>query len=221
MINHEIRTPLTAIMGFTTMLKDELKSTEIYEMVQYMDIASLRLEKFLMVVLQITELKAKDSPIHLELIPVHELIDACKTRLLEKISNKKLAVGIEGDGLNLFIPGNKKLLQSCFESLLENAIKFSPEGGIIAIQVYIKDQEIMIEFIDEGPGFSEIALKTLYQFFAVGEQHVDQNAGLGLALVKLIMDAHEGKIEVFNHTGKGATVRLIFQTAARLSSLPA
>jgi len=212
MINHEIRTPLTAIIGFTSMLKDELKSTEIYEMVQYMDIASQRLEKFLMVVLQITELTAKDSPIHLENIPVSELIEVCKTRLQGKITSQKLAVGTEGDAFNLIIPGNKKLLHSCFESILENAIKFSPEGRIIAIQVYRKGQEIIVEFVDEGPGFSDISLNTLFQFFAIGEQHVDQNAGLGLALVKLIMDAHGGKIEIFNNPQKGATVRLIFKT---------
>ncbi len=213
MINHEIRTPLNAIMGFTTFIKDELKSTEIMEMVEYLDTASIRLEKFLMVVLQITELITNDKPFKEEWITVNEIIIEAQTRLKKTILEKKIRVGIEGDAFNIKIPGNKKLLFNCFESILDNAIKYTPEGGTISIQSYEEEKHVMVEFIDEGPGFSELALKHLFQFFAVGEQHVDENAGLGLALVKLIMDAHKGKIEVSNNETKGGMVRLSFEKA--------
>ena len=66
--------------------------------------------------------------------------------------------------------------------------------------------------MDEGPGFSEEAMKRLFQFFAIGEKHVDESAGLGLALVKLIMDAHDAKIEILNNDPAGAIVRLIFSS---------
>ncbi len=211
MINHEIRTPLNAIMGFTTFIKDELKSTEILEMVEYLDTASIRLEKFLMVVLQITELITKDKPLQEEWITVNEIISEAQTRLKKTILEKKTRVGIEGDAFNIKIPGNKKLLFNCFESILDNAVKYTPDGGTISIQSYEEEKQVIVEFIDEGPGFSELALKHLFQFFAVGEQHVDENAGLGLALVKLIMEAHKGKIEVSNNESKGGMVKLSFE----------
>ena len=69
------------------------------------------------------------------------------------------------------------------------------------------------EFIDHGPGFSPVALDNLYKLFWVGDGHVDQNRGLNLALIKLIMDAHDGRIEVMNNQPKGATVRLIFKNS--------
>lgn len=210
MINHEIRTPLNAILGFTTFLKDELKSHPVLEMVEFLDIASVRLEKFLMVVLQITELITRDKPFHSELVVVRDLVTEARLRLQNAILSKKIRVGMEGDAFNIKIPGNKKLLCACFESLLDNAVKYSPEEGIISIQSYVDGDLIILEIIDEGPGFSDEAMKGLFQFFSMGEQHVDESAGLGLALVKLIMDSHQGKIEVWNNESGGATVKLSF-----------
>ena len=112
--------------------------------------------------------------------------------------------------MDIHIPGNKALLRSCFGSILDNSVKFSPTEGTIIIRIFSAEQNIAIEFIDEGAGFNEESMKQLFQFFAVGEQHVDQNAGLGLALVKLIMDAHQAKIEILNNYPAGAKVRLIF-----------
>jgi len=210
MINHEIRTPLNAILGFTTMLKDELKSTPIFEMVEFLDIASIRLEKFLMVVLQITELITRDKPVESELILVKELIVVAQSNMKESLLDKKLRVEIEGDAFNIQIPGNKKLLQACFDSILDNAIKYSPVKGIIRFHASSAEDQVVVECTDQGQGFSEKALGDLFKFFAVGEQHVDQNAGLGLALVKLIMDTHHGNIEIRNNGTKGSNVRLIF-----------
>jgi two-component system, sensor histidine kinase and response regulator len=210
MINHEIRTPLNAILGFTAFLKDELKSEPILEMVEFLDIASVRLEKFLMVVLQITELITKDKPVQAELVVVKEIVSEAQSRLKNAIIEKKLRVGIEGDAFNIKIPGNKKLLFTCFECILNNAIKYSPDESVISIQSFIEEDKVVVEFIDEGSGFSEEAMNSLFQFFAVGEQHVDQNAGLGLAMVKLIMDTHQGNIEVWNNEIRGATVKLSF-----------
>jgi two-component system sensor histidine kinase/response regulator len=108
------------------------------------------------------------------------------------------------------INGNRKLLQHCFDSLLENAIEFSEVGSLIILRYTIHDSGIEYEVIDEGSGFSEMAINNLYKFFAPGGQHVDQNAGLALALAKMTMDAHQGTIQAANNPGKGATVKLNF-----------
>jgi two-component system sensor histidine kinase/response regulator len=76
--------------------------------------------------------------------------------------------------------------------------------------VYKENGYTGIEFIDKGSGFSQLALKNLYSFFGVGDKHIDENTGLNLALVKLIMNAHEGDIIVSNNE-VGVTVKLIFK----------
>jgi K+-sensing histidine kinase KdpD len=78
------------------------------------------------------------------------------------------------------------------------------------VNAFIKNNSTIIEFIDNGTGFSALALKNLFHFFAVGDKHIDKNNGLNLALIKLIMDAHKGEISVRNNK-VGSTVKLIFK----------
>jgi K+-sensing histidine kinase KdpD len=78
------------------------------------------------------------------------------------------------------------------------------------MNVYSENGYTNIEFIDKGTGFSHLALKNLYNFFGVGDKHIDENTGLNLALTKLIMKAHRGDINVSNNE-IGATVKLIFK----------
>lgn len=211
MINHEIRTPLNAILGFTEIIKNLPKSEEIVEPVHYLDQASLRLEKFLMVILQITELITKGIQIPKEPVSLGEVISSVTHKLKDQLVEKNISTTLAGGLFHMVIPGNIKLIRQCFECILENAIQFSYPNSTITMLADSSKDTVMVEVIDEGSGFSEKAMQTLFGFFAIGEQHVDQNAGLGLALVKLIMDAHRGEIQITNNPGKGATVRLFFK----------
>ena len=86
----------------------------------------------------------------------------------------------------------------CICSVLDNAIKFSPNNGKITINPYVNDGFTTIDIIDNGPGFSKKALENLFNLFSVGDKHVNENEGLELALAKLIVDAHNGMIQVEN-----------------------
>ncbi|MEI7982755.1 MAG: hybrid sensor histidine kinase/response regulator, partial [Bacteroidota bacterium] len=185
MINHEVRTPLNALIGFINILKNENLPDGIREMLDYLDSASSRLEKFLMVVLQITELLAMDKPVIQDLIPVRELIDISIMNNKSQIETKNINVKTVTDKFDLSIKGNRKLLQRCFDSLLENALGFSEIGSTVTLRFTICNDQVLFEVIDEGPGFSEHALNNLFKFFEPGEQHVDENIGLELALAKL------------------------------------
>jgi two-component system sensor histidine kinase/response regulator len=210
MINHEIRTPLNALTGFIHILKKEALAPEITEMLSYLDIASARLEKFLMVVLQITELLAMEKPIFREMVPLGELLDTSVANNKPMAAMKEASIRVHIGKQGITIPGNRKLLQHCFDSILENALEYSGQKGTITLHYETSSTELFYEVRDDGKGFSDEALAALFKFFAVGDQHIDQKSGLSLALVKLIMDAHLGNVEVRNNKDKGATVRLTF-----------
>jgi two-component system sensor histidine kinase/response regulator len=210
MINHEIRTPLNAILGFTDVLKKELRSTPEYELIGYIDLASSRLEKFLMVILQITELLTREKPIHKEMIQVREMINSAIRRHDDMITGSRVRLSIRETPAGLRVPGDRQLVRICIDSILENAVKYSLENGRIWISMFVSGDKVQIEVKDEGKGFSEEAQKNLFKFFAVGEQHIDENVGLDLALAKLIVEAHKGEILVQNNDDRGATVTLIF-----------
>ncbi len=211
LISHEIRTPLNGIKGCTDLLKSEIRSPELLQYLEYLETSVERLEKFSYQALLITDLRTGNRKPVLKEVLLRDLWDHTRNLLQNKIESKKMHALIRKDPEIQSIKGDQELLQLCFDCVADNAIKHSPDNAVIVIHVFSGDQTTICEFIDHGQGFSALALNHLYQLFGLGEQHIDQNTGLNLALAKLIMDAHHGQIEVMNNPDKGATVRLTFK----------
>jgi two-component system sensor histidine kinase/response regulator len=210
LISHEIRTPLNGIIGFLDLLKSEIRAPELLNYLQFLDESVVRLEKFSCQALMITELRTWETRIEKEEVLLDDLFYHSKMLQEEKIQSKKLNVLFLKDADLHAIHGDGKYLRICFDRLLDNAVKFSPPDNTIIVKVYLANMVTVCEFTDHGPGFSTSALEHLFELFWVGEGYVDQRRGLNLALIKLIMDAHNGKIEVINNQPNGTTVRLTF-----------
>ncbi|MCX6267383.1 MAG: response regulator [Bacteroidetes bacterium] len=210
LISHEIRTPLNGIKGFTDILKSEIHVPELLEYLKFLEISAVRLENFSYQALMITELRTNKAQIEIEEVPVFELFNHANILLQEVIRSKKINVILQNDSAFHVITGNGKFLQICFDRLIDNAVKYSPPDEVVIVKVYSEKEFIVCEFNDNGPGFSPAALHHLYDLFAVGDEHIDKNTGLNLALIKLIMDAHHGQIEVCNNKQGGAMVKLTF-----------
>jgi two-component system sensor histidine kinase/response regulator len=208
-ISHEIRTPLNGILGFTNILKEDLKNSAFSDALDYLDISAKRLFRFSNAALMITELKTNAKLASRKDIPMDEVVEYCMAEINEKVQSKQIQL-IRKIESGLVILAESDLLKICFQSILDNAVENSFASGKIEMKGYSEKGNAVIEFIDEGKGFSDKAMKNLFRMFSPGEQHVDQNIGLDLALVKLIMDAHKGRIHVSNNPDKGATVRLEF-----------
>jgi two-component system, sensor histidine kinase and response regulator len=210
LISHEIRTPLNGITGFTTLLKEELQSSELSGTINHLNKSVLRLEKFSIAALLITELRNKKASLNYSRQPLEELIQRAINRNEDSFSDKKLTVISEGEKDIVAIQADTELMDICLDTVLDNAIKYCYPGGEIKIRNYKKENEVVCEISDNGRGFTKEAREHLFQLFAIGERHIDNNTGLSLALVKLIMDAHRGKAEAGNNDGPGAYVRLTF-----------
>lgn len=210
LISHQINTPLNGIIGFINILKNELMDPNFKEMLSYLESSANRLHKFAKISLKITELRTKEQDFQKHEISLSDLIQGSKHRLSEQITAKKIKLIYEGQIENTKIKGLRGLLEFSFESILENAINYSPNDGLIKIIVASKDEKISCSFIDEGSGFDSKILKNSFQLFATGPQYSDDKSGLDLALVKLIMDSHKGDISIANNKDKGACVVLTF-----------
>ncbi|MEI7502369.1 MAG: response regulator [Paludibacter sp.] len=210
LISHELRTPLNGIKGFTGILKKRIESPQLLEYIDYLEASILRLEKFSYQALLITELRTHIYKITPEEVPILELLENAKKQLPKKLKSKKIDIQLQIENSTNTIYGDFKLVQICFECLLDNSVKYSPEDEIVVVNVFGRDHQTICEFNDNGLGFSLLALNNLFNLFGVGDKHFDQNTGLNLALIKLIMDAHNAEINVSNNQPKGATVQLIF-----------
>jgi len=210
MINHEVRTPLNAILGFTSILQDEAESPEMKEHLDFIYFSSMRLEKFLAVVLQLTELIARERPLPKKPVSLGRMLEICLNDYVLQTGKKGINTLLDPRLTNAMVDGNDKLIRNCFQGVVENAIEYSPDSGEINIKLIEEDGLKGFEITDQGPGFSEQALKNLFTLFGLGGEHIDENVGLDLCLAKMVMDAHSGKVEVRNLPQGGASVRILF-----------
>lgn len=211
-ISHELRTPLNGIQGLVDLLVETHKTPEQEEYINYLKEASDKLVKFSETAILITTLKAEKYKIIYTPQKVNYLIEDVVENFSKRVSEKgiHLSVGIQPPDLQVDIDAD--LITNCFNSLLDNAIKFSAENQKVEIKAYIYHGNPIVEFVDYGPGFTEETIENIFEFFASTDALKSDGMGLSLAAVKLIMDAHEGQVEILNHEKGGAVVRLIFRS---------
>jgi signal transduction histidine kinase len=214
-ISHEIRTPLNGLVGATSLFKSSLTGDDFLkyqEMFDILEISTKRLEHFLLLAERITAFKADRYKVNPEVINlgklVHESVKVLKNRLSEK--NLKLEFDLKTDDKSKCY-AEKQLIEICLNEIIDNAIKHSDIDGKIIIKTDSKDDQILLEIIDSGPGFSEIVLKNIFQPFITEDDLTNKGMGLDLALIKLIIDAHNGSISIRNNDHTGSTVQLIFK----------
>jgi len=209
-LSHEIRAPLAGIMGFISVLQNDINPTELMELLKYLDVSAARLERFTTISMLITELRTKTTSISREEVNVDNLIEFSVERQSDQIKLRNMSVEIEKSIDTITINGEKSLLEICFESLLDNALKYSPNGSKLTINIRMMQDQVICSFVDQGRRFNSETLSNIFGFLSQNDKQFEDNEALDLALVNLIMNAHLGKMEMTNNDNGGATIRLIF-----------
>lgn len=206
-INHELRTPLQGIHGFVHILNEIVSSPEEKDYLNSINSLVDRLVKLSELSLLFTELKTNNYK--LDLLPVH-ISDCIREAKNVGVLEKEIVIQTKCDN-NYTVLADKKLLCTCINIIMDNAIKFSPEKSVIQINTLAKDEKIIIEIIDNGPGFSEKANDQMFDLFSADNlNHQFYGFGIGLATAKIILDLLSAKMEIVNLKGRGAKVLLIF-----------
>jgi two-component system phosphate regulon sensor histidine kinase PhoR len=129
-------------------------------------------------------------------------------RYIEKANSRNIDLQIKPD---LFLPpilGDYHSLDRAFTALLDNAIKFSPEGGTVAIHLRRKGSQVGVEIIDQGIGISPEILPHIFERFYHVDKSGDQlfeGLGLGLAITKQVIEQHKGRLDVISTPGQGSS----------------
>ena len=208
-INHELRTPLQGIHGFTLILEDIVESPEQKEYIQNINSLVKRLVKLSEISLLFTEIKAKNYKITLKPVSLKHSINQI-LEIFRKERDRITVVHSQPDE-NVYVRADQRLMNTCLELIIDNALKYTPDDGRVIIRTFRNDDLAGIEVTDDGPGFTPKALESLYELFSADNlRYRSHGFGVGLATAKIILDTLCAKLDVSNLPEKGAVVRMVF-----------
>ena len=213
LISHEIRTPLNGILGPMELLKNTNYPHEIVELVEMVDISVRRLESFTLDALLITRLKTKPGESNKDNINLSKIFNEVIYNEKESILRGKITINREHEAVTEPIIGDAELIKKCIGNIFSNAIRFTPQNGIIRISTFADQQKIVVEIKDTGKGFSPGDIDRVFELFTTDDEYKDNCIGIGLPIARMIMNELKGSIIIGNNTEGGAFVKLLFQNS--------
>jgi two-component system sensor histidine kinase KdpD len=204
-ISHDLRTPLSSIMGTLSSLREEGGIPQEESRRELIDLAweeAERMNRFVGNLLDITRLEAGVLKIKKEFYDLQDLLGSCLASLESRLERREVKIHIPPD-LPL-IPMDSVLMAQVLINLLENALKYSPPDGRIEVNGRVRENWVEIEIGDQGPGIPQEQLGQIFnKFVRLKRTEEVSGTGLGLAISKGIVEAHEGKIWAENRPEGG------------------
>ncbi|MFC4597851.1 HAMP domain-containing sensor histidine kinase [Cohnella hongkongensis] len=211
-VSHEIQSPLTSISGFARALqRDDLAPETRKHYQNIIETESKRLSRMSDNLLKLTSLESRQHPFDRKAYrldrQLRHLILSCEPLWREK------NVEMDVDLPECAVTADEDLLSQVWVNLLHNGIKFAPEGGTIGVRLSKLNDRIRVLITDNGPGISEAALPHIFERFYKEDKartRAGGGSGLGLSIVKKIVDMHGGTVFASNRrpTGAAFTVEL-------------
>jgi two-component system sensor histidine kinase/response regulator len=196
-ISHEIRTPLNGILGSIELLKplcSKSDNVELFEMLQESAEALLRFSELSHL---ISQLKINQYEITQESFQLIELIEQLKDKVLsEEILERKIGFILNSNSGDTRVFADRKLISKVIFDVLHNALKFNHSDINVNVDIVKKPKSIEITIEDDGIGFSDDVLPTVFEIFSTSSEEYIEGKGLSLAAAKLILDAHNGTIDI-------------------------
>ena len=208
-ISHEFKTPLAAIEGYATLLSDErLTEADRREYAAIIIQSTRQLSDLAANILFISKLENQRILIDRRRFSLDEQIRQALLTLEPLWTRKNLALELLLD--EVFIDGSEELMAQVWLNLLGNAVKFSPEGGVIGVKLVQAPDCVSIEVSDQGIGMSEEVQRHIFEkFYQADRTRGVEGNGLGLTLVRRILDLSGGEITVTSAPGRGSVFTVI------------
>ena len=222
-VSHELRTPIASIGALVETL--ELGDLEPDEQAAFLRRIREQVERMALLTNELLDLSRIESgAIHLEpeRVDLRSAVAEAQAGLAPRLEAHNVRIdGPEGEAPP--VEADRTAAVRIVSNLLDNALKFSPEGSAITIAVRDEDPLVAVEVCDDGPGIAAQDLDRVFErFYKAEHSRADGGAGLGLAIVKHLVQAHGGTVAARNESGRGAamTVRLPKRFVGREARVP-
>ena len=227
-VSHEIRTPLTVMSGFIETLQSlPLEPQERDQYLGLMAVQALRMQELVNDLLILSQLEGNSLPSTNDAVDLTSMMSTIESEA-RGLSAAQREEGEPEHVIEIVVPQGLKLLgaakelHSAISNLVNNAVRYTPSGGLItATWEILPDQRIQLAVVDTGPGIASEHLPRLTErFYRVDRSRSRESGGtgLGLAIVKHVMQRHGGELKIESELGKGSKFSLIFPVSRMVTA---
>ena len=207
MITHDMRAPLATIHGYVELLMKEIpqpmspSADKYFKTVFY---SSRRLRGMIDDILNITKLERGTMALQLDKVSAGELLARVCGNHEPVAVPKNIKISATQPAAPIMFSGDPALLERVVANLVGNALKFTPSGGSIILSCSETEGELLFSVQDTGPGIPEDKRQMIFEKYSQMDEHKNMGFGLGLAMCKMTVELHKGKIWVESEVGKGS-----------------
>lgn len=208
--SHEFKTPIVSISGFAKLLKDPGLSAE--QRNEFLDVIIAESDRLVELSESVLMLNRLDTQVIVkEPFRLDEQLRQCVLLFDRQCQAKNISLEADiEDGVE--IVGNAKLVNQVWVNLLSNAVKFTQEGGTVTVDCKRENNVVRVKIADNGCGMSPEVMQNIFNKFYQGDKsHTTQGNGLGLSIVKKIVEVLDGDISVYSEVGKGSSFTVTFK----------
>ncbi len=223
-VSHELRTPLTSIKGFTETLLAGAWADEqtCRRFLTIIDTEATRLMTLVDDLMALSRLESRAEPMKLAAVSLNALVDEATGRLRPQAAQHQIALRTFPARATIVTADEDRILQ-VLTNLIDNAIKFTPEGGTVEVTLRDDGTDAIVSVSDSGAGIPPDDLPRIFDRFYRVERSRSREAGgtgLGLAIAKHIVEAHGGRIAVTSRPGAGSTFSVALPLAHEGATAP-
>jgi heavy metal sensor kinase len=222
--SHELRTPLAAVKGEAQVaLRRDREAAEYRESIEVILEETTHMSRLVDDLFTLARADAGDVAVERRPVYADELVaDCCRaTRALAR--QKGIELSAEPAAYAVEVAGDEALLRRAVLNLLHNAIKYTGSGGAVRARAYVSDSVARIEVSDTGVGIDEADRERIFERFVrvdKARSRDEGGAGLGLSIVRWVVEAHGGRLEVASEPGSGSTFSIVLPAAAGAPAAP-
>ena len=200
--SHEFKTPIVSITGLANLIESgNLSEEERARYARAIREESMRLSSMASNVLSLSKVENQTILTDISKFNLSEQVRSALLLLEEKWSSKEVELQLDFD--EFFIEANEELLKQVWINLIDNAVKFVQPGGIVELDVFEKDNVISVIISNTGSEIPHDKIEKIFnKFYQADESHSTHGNGIGLAIVKRIVDLHKGEISVVSENGR-------------------